>query len=43
MKVFPSERERHASDRRTVAWFFRAMFVLLVGYGAMVAVRHLLS
>jgi hypothetical protein len=43
MKVFPSERERQASDSRTVGWFFLAMFVLLIGYGAVVAVHYLLG
>ena len=43
MRVFPSERERQASDTRTVSWFFVVMLVLLIGYGATVAVRYLLG
>ncbi len=43
MKVFPSERERQASDTRTVCWFFVVMFVLLIGFGTVVAVRHVLG
>ena len=43
MNVFPSERERRASDRRTASWFFRAMFALLIGYGFIVAVHYVLG
>lgn len=43
MKVFPSARDRQASDTRTVSWFFSAMFVSLVGYAVGVAVHYLLG
>ena len=43
MKMFPSERERQASDTRTVSWFFVVMLVLLMGYAAMVAVHYMLD
>lgn len=43
MKVFPSERERQASDTRTASWFFRVMFLVLIGYGVVVAVHYLLG
>lgn len=43
MRVFPSERERRASDTRTVFWFFRVMFVVVVVYGLILAGRYLLG
>ncbi len=43
MRVFPSERERQASDNKTLAWFFRIMFVVLVGFGLVLAGRYLLG
>ena len=41
MKVFPSERDRQKSDTRTVSWFFSAMFIVTLAYGAIVAVHYL--
>jgi hypothetical protein len=41
MKVFPSERERQASDTRTVSWFFRVILVLLIVYGVVLAIHYL--
>ncbi|HKV98806.1 MAG TPA: hypothetical protein VJN96_03220 [Vicinamibacterales bacterium] len=43
MKVFPSERERQASDTRTVSWFFLVMFVLVIAYGLAVAAHYMLG
>lgn len=43
MKAVPSERERQASDTRTVSWFFRIMFVVLMAFGLMLAGRYLLG
>ena len=43
MKMLPSERDRQASDTRTASWFFLAMFVLLLGYGIVVAVHYRLG
>jgi hypothetical protein len=43
MKIFPSERDRQASDTRTVSWFFRTIFVLLIGYGVAVVIHYVLG
>jgi hypothetical protein len=43
MKAFPSERERQASDTRTVSWFFRVIFIVLIAYGLVLAGRYLLG
>ena len=43
MKAFPSERERQASDTRTVSWFFRVIFIVLIAYGLVLAGHYLLG
>ena len=43
MRLFPSERERQASDSRTVGSLFRVMFLILVAYGFAIAGRYLLG
>ena len=43
MKAFSSERERQASDTRTVSWFFRIIFVVLIAFGLILAGRYLLG
>jgi hypothetical protein len=40
MRMFPSERDRRASDTRTVSWLFRAMFLVVTGYGLAVATHY---
>jgi hypothetical protein len=43
MRIFPSERERQASDTRTVWWFVRVMILVVAAYGIAVAVHYLLG
>jgi hypothetical protein len=43
MRIFPSERERQASDTRTVSWFFRVIVVVAMAYGVAVAIHYLLG
>jgi hypothetical protein len=41
MKWFPSYRERRQAKRQTVGWFFAAMMVVTLVFGAIVAVHYL--
>jgi hypothetical protein len=43
MRLFPSERERQKSDRRTVVFFFKVMAVVTFAFIATVAVHYLLG
>ena len=43
MKLFPSERERQKSDRRTVLFFFKVIAIVTVAFAAIVAVHYLLG
>ena len=43
MRLFPSERERQKSDRRTVLFFFRVIAIVLFAFVAIKAVHYLLG
>jgi hypothetical protein len=43
MRIFPSERERQASDTRTLGWFFRVTVFVVIAYGVTVAGHYLLG
>ena len=43
MRLFPSERERQKSDRRTVLFFFKVTAIVMVAFIAIVAVHYLLG
>jgi predicted metal-binding membrane protein len=43
MRLFPSERDKQRSDRRTVRLFFAAMAVLTWAYLLTLAVHRLLT
>jgi hypothetical protein len=43
MRLFPSERARQESDRRTVVFFFKAMAILTVTVMVLVTVHRLLG
>ena len=41
MRLFPSERERQKSDRRTVLFFFKVIAIVLFAFAAIKAVHYL--
>jgi hypothetical protein len=43
MRVFPSERERQKSDRRTVVFFFKVIAIVTFAFAVIVAIHYLLS
>jgi hypothetical protein len=43
MKLFPLERARQKSDRRTVVFFFKVMAIGAFAFSAIVAVHYLLG
>jgi hypothetical protein len=43
MRVFPSERTRNKSDRRTVRLFFAAIALVMGAFILAVVVHHLLA
>jgi hypothetical protein len=43
MRLFPSERERQKSDRRTVLFFFKVIAIVLFAFAAIKAVHYLLG
>ena len=40
MRLFPSERERQKSDRRTVLFFFKVTAIVMFAFIAVVAVHY---
>jgi len=40
MRLFPSERARQKSDRRTVVFFFKAMGLLTAAFAAAVLIHR---
>ena len=43
MRLFPSERERQKSDRRTVLLFFKVIAIVMFAFIAIVAAHYLLG
>ena len=43
MRLFPSERERQKSDRRTVLFFFKVITIVTLAFAAIVAGHYLLG
>lgn len=41
MKLFPSERARQRSDRRTVVFFFKVMAAALFAFAAILVIHRL--
>ena len=42
MRLFPSERERQKSDRRTVVFFFKVIAIAMFALALIVGVHYLL-
>ena len=43
MRLFPSERERQKSDRRTVVFFFKVIAFVMFAFVVIVGVHYLLG
>ena len=43
MKLVHSYREMRRAERKTAGWFFAAMWIVALSYGAIVAIHYLLG